>query len=129
MSRLALVAAAAVALAVPACPVVAQRAACGFGLGLEALTTAARGLARGAGASSLSDGRLAAGSAATALETASGRFDGCGCPDLAEAAGEAAAAAQMAALASDFPMLTARLGGSETRLVSMREALGRRGCH
>ena len=129
MSRVTLLIAAAITLAGLASPVAAQRAACGFGLGLDALTTAARGLALGARASSLSEGRLAAGAAAKALDTASGRFGGCGCPDLAEAAGEAAAAAQMAALASDFSMLTARLGSSDTRLALAREALGQRGCH
>jgi hypothetical protein len=128
MTRFALLAAA-LALICLTSPAMAQRAACGFGLGLDALRTAARGLAAGARASSLSEGRLAAGVAAHALDSIGTRFADCGCPDLAEAAGEAAAAAQMAALASDFPMLTARLAAAETRLALAREALSRQGCY
>jgi hypothetical protein len=115
-------------LLVLAVPAAAQRPACGFGLGLEELAAAARDLAAGAVAPSLSEGRLAAGAAARALDGATERFGGCGCPDLAAAVGEAAAAAQMAALANDVPMLSAGLAGSGTRLGVAKTLLGRRGC-
>jgi len=110
-------------------PVAAQRPACGFGLGMQALAEAERRLAAGTVAPSLGSGRDAAGDAARSLTAAAERFDGCRCPTSAAAVWEAAAAGQMAALATDFPMLTARLAGTQARLTDAKRGLGERGCH
>lgn len=112
------------ALAAPAAR--AQRAQCGFGLGLQALAGADRALAAPPG--SLLAARDQAGTAAGLLRQGQERLAGCGCPRAAEQAAEALGLAEQAQSEASVPAARRTLERARFSLTLAREALGRTGC-
>ena len=106
----------------------AQAPRCGFGLGLEALREADRRIAEGLAAEEMLAGREAAADAATALAEATGRLDGCGCPQAAARAREAASLAEQARSEASRQRIRIVLDRARFSLRQTQDSLGRLGC-